>query len=429
VEQYEASSEELKASNEELQAMNEELRAATEELQTSREELQSINEELATVNHELKNKVEQLSHANSDLQNLMDATQIATIFLDRNLRIMRFTPAAVRLFNLIPTDLGRPLSDMGTQLDYPELGDDAMRVLQRLVPIEREVGQPDGTWYLARLIPYRTADDRIAGVVFTFIDITERKRAEEVRLWLSAVVSASSDAIISFALDETILSWNAGAQKLFGYGPEEAIGQPLSMLSAGDPADTEHLLAEVAAGRGLANVETVRRRKDGSTVHVAMTVSPVRESDGRVQAATAIARDFTAVRAAAEALRQSEERLRLIMENAREYAIFSLDLERRVTSWNAGAQRLLGYAQEEVLGRSGDMLFTAEDQAARAPEKEAVLARQEGRAADDRTHVRQDGTRFPANGVLMLMRNDAGDAVGFVKILRDLSRDIPRPKD
>ncbi|HEY0822959.1 MAG TPA: CheR family methyltransferase, partial [Ramlibacter sp.] len=317
VEQYEASSEELKASNEELQAMNEELRAATEELETSREELQSINEELTTVNHELKNKVEQLGHANTDMQNLMAATQIATVFLDRDLRILRYTPAAVALFNLIPTDVGRPLTDMATQLDYPQLGEDAQRVLQKLVPIEREVGQSGGSWYLARLVPYRTADDRIAGLVFTFIDITERKRGEEVQLWLAAIVSATSDAIISFALDQTILSWNAGAQRLFGYLPEEAIGQPLQILApdAKARADMDHLVAEAAAGRSVTNHEAVRRRKDGSEVHVALAVSPVREADGHVQAGTAIARDISSSRAAAEALRQSEERLRLVMEN------------------------------------------------------------------------------------------------------------------
>jgi two-component system CheB/CheR fusion protein len=427
VEQYEASTEELKASNEELQAMNEELRAATEELETSREELQSINEELTTVNHELKGKVDQLSHANSDMQNLMDATAIATVFLDRELRIMRYTPAAVVLFNLIPGDLGRPLTDMATQLEYPELGDDAQRVLQRLVPIEREVGQSSGNWYLARVIPYRTLDDRIAGIVFTFIDITERKQAEEMRLWLSAVVSSTSDAIISFALDQTILSWNSGAQKLFGYSAEEAIGQPLSILSRDGSGEQQKLLAQVAAGRAVENFETVRRNKDGADVHVAVTISPITDQAGHVMAATAMARDITAARAAAEALRQSEERLRLLVENVVEYAIFSTDLERRITIWNTGAQRLLGYTEQEAIGQSADVIFTPEDRAAGGPDQEARLAHDSGRAADERQHVRKDGSRFQGSGVLMLMRDGAGQAVGYVKILRDLASRPPLP--
>jgi two-component system CheB/CheR fusion protein len=179
VEQYEASTEELKSSNEELQAMNEELRSATEELETSREELQSINEELSTVNLELKSKVDELGHTNSDLHNLMGATAIATIFLDRQLRITRYTPPAVSLFNLIPSDVGRPLTDLTTQLAYPELAADELNVLRQLVPIEREVQLTDGTCYLARLLPYRTIEDHIAGVVLTFVDITERKHNEE----------------------------------------------------------------------------------------------------------------------------------------------------------------------------------------------------------------------------------------------------------
>lgn len=179
VEQHEASTEELKASNEELQAMNEELRSATEELETSREELQSINEELTTVNQELKIKVDELGHTNSDLHNLMGATAIATVFLDRELRIMRFTPPAVELFSLIPTDVGRPLANLQQRLVYPELLTDAARVLQQLVPIEREVPESAGRFFLARLLPYRTTEDRIAGVVLTFVDVTERQLAQQ----------------------------------------------------------------------------------------------------------------------------------------------------------------------------------------------------------------------------------------------------------
>lgn len=418
VEQYEASTEELKASNEELQAMNEELRSATEELETSREELQSINEELTTVNHELKSNVDELGRANSDMHNLMDATAIATVFLDRELRITRYTPSAVTLFTLIPTDVGRPLTDLTSQLDYDNLGDDAQRVLERLVPVEREVSQADGSWYLARLLPYRTLDDRIAGIVLSFVNITERKQAEEVRLWLSAVVTSSSDAIVSFSLDRTILSWNGGAERIFGYAPEEAIGQPLALLSDGD-ADSEALVARLVSGQPVQNFETLRRRKDGTHITVSLTVSPIRDDSGTVMAATATARDITASKSVEAALRDSREQLRLVIENAGEFAIFSTDLARRITTWNAGAEQLLGYSGSEVLGESADIIFTDEDRAARAPEGETQGAREHGRAADDRFHQRKDGSRFWASGAMMLMRDAKGDAVGFVKVLRD----------
>jgi PAS domain S-box-containing protein len=181
IEQYEVSCEELKASNEELQAMNEELRSSAEELETSREELQSVNEELTTVNQELKSKVDDLGHSNADLANLMAATGVATIFLDRQLAITRYTPSAVTLFRLIASDLGRPLTDLNHQLNYPELKGDAQRVLETLVPVKREVSDGEGHWYLAQLLPYRTAEDRIAGVVLTFVDITETRQAEQAR--------------------------------------------------------------------------------------------------------------------------------------------------------------------------------------------------------------------------------------------------------
>ena len=157
--------------------MNEELRAASEELETSREELQSINEELVTVNQELKSKVDELGRANSDLQNLLASTNIATVFLDRSLCIKRYTPVAVALFRLIPSDVGRPLSDLRHQLQYDSLVADAQRVLEQLGFIEREVCSAEGDWFLVRLLPYRTIEDQIAGVVLTLVDVTERKQA------------------------------------------------------------------------------------------------------------------------------------------------------------------------------------------------------------------------------------------------------------
>ncbi|MEQ8847499.1 CheR family methyltransferase [Botrimarina sp.] len=179
IEEYETGQEEMKASNEELQSANEELRSTMEELETSKEELQSMNEELQTVNQENRHKVEELGQLSGDLQNLLAATDIATLFLDRQLRILRFTPRVADLFSIRITDRGRPVSDLTHRLAYQQMTDDAQRVLDKLVPVEREVRDHDDGWYLARVLPYRTADDRIDGVVLTFVDITARRRAEE----------------------------------------------------------------------------------------------------------------------------------------------------------------------------------------------------------------------------------------------------------
>ena len=224
VEQYEAGAEEQKASNEELQAMNEELRSASEELETSREELQSINEELATVNQELKSKVEELRQTNSDLHNLMASTAIATIFLNRDFRIMRYTPSAVSLFNLIPGDIGRPLANLASELEYSEVIADTERVLKDLVPVEREV-RAGGNWFLTRVLPYRTLDDHIAGVVLTFVDITDRKHTEEaLRESEEQFRRAIEDApipMIMQAADGQVLQISNTWTELTGYTREE----------------------------------------------------------------------------------------------------------------------------------------------------------------------------------------------------------------
>ncbi|WP_367872816.1 chemotaxis protein CheB [Luteolibacter sp. Populi] len=310
VEQYEASGEELKASNEELQAMNEELRAATEELETGREELQSMNEELTTVNQELKSKVDELSRANSDLQNLMASTNIATVFLDRQLCIKRYTPPTVALFNLIPTDVGRPLSDLTHRLEYAQIAADAERVLDRLAPVEREVRNAEGRWFLARMTPYRTMEDQIAGVVLTCVDITEQKHSTESMRWLSASVESSNDAIITFSPDGKIISWNEGAERIFGYTAQEMIGKPKSMLA---PANLKHEVAQwldqLGRGESIGPIETVRLRKDGGLVEISISVAAMRNESGDVVGATSIAQDISSRKEADHDLRMARDEL------------------------------------------------------------------------------------------------------------------------
>ncbi len=240
VERSRASEEEYKSSNEELQSMNEELRSASEELETSREELQSLNEELGTVNAELKHNVEEVGQANSDLHNLMNATAIATVFLDRELRVVRFTPTAVPLFNLIPSDTGRPLGHLKHRVSYPELEADARQVLRTLVPVEREVGGPAESWLLARLLPYRSLDDRIEGVVLTLVDVTARKHAEEALREFDARYRAMADMapVLIWEVDESGATFvNDRYLKFFGVAFEEIRGQGWTKFLHPDDAD------------------------------------------------------------------------------------------------------------------------------------------------------------------------------------------------
>ncbi|MCW2292416.1 two-component system CheB/CheR fusion protein [Pseudomonas sp. BIGb0408] len=298
IEQAETSTEELKASNEELQAINEELRSTTEELETSKEELQSINEELITVNQELKSKVEETGQINDDLQNFIASTDIATVFVDRNMRIKSFTPRASEIFSIINSDVGRSLLDITHRLDYADMADDASTAFESLRLIEREVASSGQRWYIARMLPYRTTENIIDGAVLTFIDITERRLAED-------------------------------------------------------------------------------RVKEG------------------------------------------EERLRLAAETTQDYSIITMDSKGHVTGWNLGAERLYGYAEAEMIGRSAGLIHSDEDRAAGIFEKELSTALEAGRAEDDRWHVRKDGTQFFCSSVLTSLSN--GGLHGYAKIGRDIT--------
>ncbi len=194
-EEMQTSQEELKSSNEELQSANEELQSSNEELTTSKEEMQSMNEELQTVNHELQAKVAELSRASNDMKNLLDSTEIATLFLDETLNVRRFTSQATRIIKLIVGDAGRPITDIVTDLVYPDMVTDAQEVLRTLVFREKDVPTKDGRWYKVRTMPYRTQENRIDGLVITFSDISVSKKLEaELRATQSHLQALMGDS-------------------------------------------------------------------------------------------------------------------------------------------------------------------------------------------------------------------------------------------
>jgi len=296
--QYEVSLEDLKASNEELQAINEELRSATEELETSKEELQSTNEELITVNQELKTKVEETAETNDDLRNLIASTGIATIFVERDMSIKRFTPTAAELFNIISSDTGRSLMDITHKLNYDDLANDVAETFNTLRVVEREVRSQDGRTFLAHLQPYRTAEDRIGGAVLSFVDVTALRRAQR-------------------------------------------------------------------------------------SVHI------------------------------------DQERMELIAQSMPGLAIMTMDEKGCFTSWSIGAKELFGYEETEVIGKSCAMIFTPEDRAGNVPEQEMREACETGQASDERWHLRKDGRRVFASGIIASMK--LGHLQGFAKIARNMT--------
>lgn len=295
IEELETSNEEMKSSNEEFQSVNEELQSSNEELETSKEELQSVNEELETVNAELNSKVEGLERATNDRKNLLESTQIATLFLDAALHIKSFTPAVTDLFHLRESDYGRPITHIATRLAYGTLERDVRKVTRTLERIEQEVATTDGSSvYTMRILPYRTADNVINGVVITFVNITEHKRTEEGLARLAAIVASSLDAIIGVALDGTITTWNVGAETMYGYTSAEAVGSSMAMILVPDKRDGLRTLLERARRpRVGAPIEMERVTRDGRRIIVASTISPVRDAAGKLIAISAIDRDVT----------------------------------------------------------------------------------------------------------------------------------------
>ncbi len=706
-EQYELQAEELRATNEELHAMNEELRSSAEELETSKEELQSINEELRTVNQELKVKIEEATLHSTNLQNLVNSTNIGTIFLDRRLRIKLFTPAARELFNLIAADYGRPLADITHRLLGADVLADAASVLADLRTIEREARASNGKVYLLSVLPYRDGEDRIGGVVLTFFDITERKeheRQQEFLLKLSDALRPLADAIeIQMTVTRTAMDFFKADRAYYceiedgnaiirrdasrgdlpsvaGVYPLDSLplftatmnmGRPLTVrdsnatdamdeelkqlciqlqiiafinvpvIKNGEYAgnlcitqntprawtDFEIALAEEIAERTWAAVERARaetalreseqllralsenlpggaafvvdrnlryllvegealhavnlrssdlvgktifealdpataasyetnfrhalagrpflhehtdrghyyitrgtplyspqgevyavlaasfditdrkraedalrdsearfrtlantvpqviwtndaageaiyfnqrwyeysgldyeqsaglgwqaivhpddapasvgrwqralaagaqfdteyrlRRSDGAYRWFIGRNVPLRNDSGQVAGWFGSATDIEDLKQAEAALRASEEKFRLLVDGARDYAMFLLGAENLITFWSSGAERVFGWSQAEALGQSGALIFTPEDRAGGAVEREIRTAMAKGRAEDRRWHLRKDGSRLFVDGMLVRLDDPAGDVRGFVKIARD----------
>lgn len=229
VEEMQTSQEELKSTNEELQSTNEELQSTNEELTSSKEEMQSLNEELQTVNAELLTKVDDYYRVNNDMKNLLNSTDIATLFLDKELSIRRFTNQATHIFKFIKSDIGRPFTDQVSDLIYPELEEDAREVLKTLIFIEKQIPAKVGRWFSIRIMPYRTNDDRIDGLVITFINISDLKRLEvdlnETRRMHLMYMDSTADIFISLAVMGDIKEFNRSAEVFFEKTRDEVIGK------------------------------------------------------------------------------------------------------------------------------------------------------------------------------------------------------------
>ncbi len=292
IEELESSSEELKSSNEEMQAVNEELQSTNEEMETSKEELQSVNEELATVNTELQTKVNDLSRANNDMNNLLAGTGIGTVFVDHQLRIMRFTPAASSIINLILSDVGRPVAHIVSNLaGYTNLVHDVKRVLDTLVAQETEVQTIDGKNYTMRIQPYRTKENVIEGAVISFVDITDIVKTRNALLKandllrLAVVVRDAQDAITVQDLEGEIIAWNPGAVRLYGWSEAEALEMNVRSRIPESLHETELAMIVKLSRAELMDSYTAKRlTKSGQCLEVSVTSTALMNESGKVYA-------------------------------------------------------------------------------------------------------------------------------------------------
>jgi len=291
-EELETSNEELKSSNEEMQSVNEELQSINEELETSKEELQSVNEELATVNNELQTKMADLSRSNNDMNNLLAGTGIGTVFVDHQLRILRFTPTVSQIINLILNDVGRPVGHFASNLiGYNHLVADVQVVLNTLIPKEVEVQTTEGEWYTMRIMPYRTLNNVIEGAVITFMCITEMKKTQEAlrkaneQLRLAVVVRDAHDAITVQDLEGRIIAWNPGAMRMCGWSEAEALAMNVSdRIPEGLREEALAKVHQLSLAKILESYHTQRINKDGAVVEVWMTSTALVNEAGQMYA-------------------------------------------------------------------------------------------------------------------------------------------------
>jgi two-component system CheB/CheR fusion protein len=415
IEELESTNEELKSSNEEYQSLNEELQSANEELETSKEELQSVNEELTTVNGELAHRVQDLGRSHSDLKNLLESTQIATIFLDTELRVMNYTPAVAEIFHLVETDVGRPIAHIKSRVTYDELQDDARRVVRTLGGVDREIKNPaTGTRYMVRVLPYRSVDNYIGGTVVTFTDMTPLTRAQEAlresEERFRAIVTQATIGIAE-TRDGCLTYVNDRFCAMIGRGSEALVGTPLKDLV--HPEDTERSAALVerlhATGEPFV-ADTRFVRPDGSIVWVLTSVSPIRDASGHIVGGSAACIDISDRKQAEQALGESERHTKLLLAELQHRVRNTLAVMRSITRRTAATSETVEDYAMHLEGRI-DAFARTQAMATRTPDAGVDLeeyVRDELLAA-----VVKDEEKAHVEGPPVRLRAKAADSIGL----------------
>lgn len=299
----------LKSANEEMQTTNEELIASNEELQSTNEELHSVNEELYTVNSEFQRKITELTELTDDMDNLLDCLQIDTIYLDRHLRVRKFTLGIANIFRLLPQDIGRDFESFNHELKHDDIIASIKVVLETEKPLDEEVEDKNGNWYLMRLLPYSSRGE-VDGVLLTLIDITTMKATEQRLFELSEIVQSSNDAIFRVSKSGEIKTWNLGARDLFLHEPENIIGKNIETLSLNEHGENKvsSALEQIRHGVPISHIELKAARRNGEEFDVQSTISAIYKPDGQLDGASIVLRDITVQKKAEFQIREQVRR-------------------------------------------------------------------------------------------------------------------------
>jgi two-component system CheB/CheR fusion protein len=416
LEDAERTNEELRIANEEGSALYEEVQASNEELESSTEELQALNEELSTVNALLEEKIVETSRNADDLRNLLDSTHIATLLLDLELRLRRFTPFAGEIFRLRAGDEGRLLSDIAANVHDATLFDDARLVLDAREAAVTELAGQEGKTWLRRILPYVGHHGRTEGVVVTFVDVTVLRAAARQIGQLTAVLDDSNDAVYSCDLNGRILSWNKGAERTYGFRREEALSMSASQLSA-----PQGQAADVAANAGadgiehgaLDPVDVVRVTKDGQIVTVSMTTTASRDDEGTVNALLFTERDIS------QRLRvESEIRFRRLADDIP--ALLRVEDAACQTKFvNRGCAEFIGQSAEILVGKGWLEFVHPQDKHRFLDEYAAAQAEQRQLDSDIRLR-RHDGAYRWMRSMSVPHVDASGAFAGYVALMVDV---------
>jgi two-component system CheB/CheR fusion protein len=410
----ERSNEDLRLATEEARSLNEELQSSNEELQSSQEELQSMNEELATVNAQLEEKVVEVARQADDLANLLTSTRLPAVLLDREMRIRRFTPAAVTLFGLRAGDEGRLLSDITSRLDDAGFVDAARRAVEQRESSDAEVTGPEGKTYLRRMQPFLTGASGVDGAVATFIDITAMREAGRQMRQLAAVLEGSNDAVIGLDLEGRIQSWNKGAVLTYGYSAAEARGLSLLELVPPEFHDETRRMTELArTGEGAGPADVTRRTRDGRVISASVVMSALRDEHGAVSALLSTERDITERRRI-----ENEIRFRSLADDIP--ALLRVEDAQGLAQFvNRACTEFTGASRDALLGRGWLEFVVPEDRERYLTEQAAAHAAR-ARLETDLRLTRRDGATHWVRSISVPHADVDGEFAGYVALMLDV---------